>query len=171
MVLELPDDAYDILVANPDVADAVSRTARRIYLFGKDIGETNIFVFGKNGEQIANLNLSIERDISGLQANLSKYIEDSDIKVEIVNDNVLLTGTVQTAQDSATAESLADVFLERRRRFRQRSPPCCTPQQSQYTAATTSSSPACTTQSASSGVVNLLQISGRRSGDTESDRR
>ncbi len=111
MVLELPEDAYDILVANPDVADAVSRTARRVYLFGKDIGETNIFVFGKGGEQIANLNLAVERDITGLQENLSKYIEDSDIRVEIVNDNVILTGTVQTAQDSARAESLASIFL------------------------------------------------------------
>ena len=35
IVIDLPADAYDILVANPAVADAVTRTARRIYLFGK----------------------------------------------------------------------------------------------------------------------------------------
>jgi Flp pilus assembly secretin CpaC len=35
VVIDLPSDAYDILVANPTVADAVTRTARRIYLFGK----------------------------------------------------------------------------------------------------------------------------------------
>ncbi len=35
IVIDLPRDAYDILVANPGVADAVTRTARRIYLFGK----------------------------------------------------------------------------------------------------------------------------------------
>ena len=46
VVIDLPADAYDILVANPAVADAVTRTARRIYLFGKAVGETNIFVFG-----------------------------------------------------------------------------------------------------------------------------
>ncbi|TGQ60695.1 pilus assembly protein CpaC, partial [Mesorhizobium sp. M1C.F.Ca.ET.212.01.1.1] len=32
VVIDLPSDAYDILVANPAVADAVTRTARRIYL-------------------------------------------------------------------------------------------------------------------------------------------
>ena len=52
VVIDLPADAYDILVANPAVADAVTRTSRRIYLFGKAVGETNIFVFGPNGEQI-----------------------------------------------------------------------------------------------------------------------
>ena len=46
IVIDLPTDAYDILVANPAVADAVTRTARRIYLFGKAVGDTNIFVFG-----------------------------------------------------------------------------------------------------------------------------
>lgn len=39
VVIDLPADAYDILVANPAVADAVTRTARRIYLFGKAVGE------------------------------------------------------------------------------------------------------------------------------------
>jgi pilus assembly protein CpaC len=111
IVLELPQDAYDVLVANPDVADAVTRTARRIYLFGKDVGDTNIFVFGKNGEQIANLDLQVDRDTSGLEANLSKYVENSDIKVEIINSNIVLTGTVQTAQDATKAEALANIFL------------------------------------------------------------
>jgi pilus assembly protein CpaC len=160
MVLELPEDAYDILVANPDVADAVSRTARRIYIFGKDIGETNVFVFGRNGEQIANLNLSIERDISGLQQNLSKYIENSDIKVEIVNDNVLLTGTVQTAQDSATAQSLANAFLTgggasaSAARLAARRASLNTGSNNTIIISGASQ------QSSSSGVINLLQILG-----------
>ena len=34
LVVDLPADAYDILVANPIVADAVNRTARRIYHIG-----------------------------------------------------------------------------------------------------------------------------------------
>ena len=61
IVVDLPSDAYDILVANPAVADAVTRTSRRIYLFGKSVGETNIFVFGPNGEQIVSLDLQVER--------------------------------------------------------------------------------------------------------------
>ena len=50
VVIDLPSDAYDILVANPAVADAVTRTARRIYLLGTSLSETNIYVFGPTGE-------------------------------------------------------------------------------------------------------------------------
>lgn len=111
VVIDLPADAYDILVANPAVADAVTRTARRIYLFGKSVGETNIFVFGANGEQIVSLDLAVERDVAGLQDYIKRFIPNSDIKVELLNDNVVLTGTVETPLDSKRAEQLANIFV------------------------------------------------------------
>lgn len=111
IVIDLPQDAYDILVANPTVADAVTRTARRIYLFGKAVGETNIFVFGPNGEQIANLDLSIERDVAGLEEQIKRFIPTADIKVELLNDNVVLTGTAETPLDAQRAAKLAEIFV------------------------------------------------------------
>lgn len=111
IVIDLPNDAYDILVANPTVADAVTRTSRRIYLFGKAVGATNIFVFGPNGEQIVSLDLAVERDVAGLEDNLKRFIPNSNIKVELLNDNVVLTGTVDTPLDAKRAEDLARIFV------------------------------------------------------------
>ena len=111
LVIDLPADAYDILVANPSVADAVTRSSRRIYLFGRQVGETNIFVFGENGEPIANLDLRIERDVGTLEADLARFVPGSNIDVEIVNDNVVLSGEVLTPQDAQRAVALADAFL------------------------------------------------------------
>lgn len=111
VVIDLPSDAYDILVANPAVADAVTRTARRIYLFGKAVGETNIFVFGPNGEQIASLDLAVERDVAGLEDYLKRFLPSSQIKVELLNDNVILTGDVDTPLDAKRAVDLATIFV------------------------------------------------------------
>lgn len=111
VVIDLPSDAYDILVANPAVADAVTRTARRIYLFGKAVGETNIFVFGPNGEQIVSLDLAVERDVAGLEDYIKRFIPSSEIKVELLNDNVVLTGTVDTPLDAKRAVDLATIFV------------------------------------------------------------
>jgi pilus assembly protein CpaC len=110
-VIDLPVDAHDILVANPAVADAVTRTARRIYIFGKQVGQTNIFVFDARGREIAVLDLRIERDIAGLEGSIRKYIKDADVQVEILNDNIVLTGTVQTPQDASRAVQLANIYL------------------------------------------------------------
>ena len=112
LVIELPTDAHDILVANPDVADAVTRTARRIYLFGKQIGQTNIFVFDGKGRQILSLELNIERDINGLVATIERLVPGSDVDVEMINDNLVLTGSVSTPQASAKAAQIARIFIK-----------------------------------------------------------
>ncbi len=92
VVVDLPSDAHDILVADPSLADAITRTSRRIYLFGKSVGQTNIFVFGPGGEEIVSLEVAVERDVAGLESNLRRFIPDADINVEIISDNVVLTG-------------------------------------------------------------------------------
>ncbi|WP_104662369.1 type II and III secretion system protein family protein [Ensifer adhaerens] len=112
VVVDLPADAHDILVADPTLADAVTRTSRRIYLFGKSVGQTNIFVFGPNGEEIVSLDIEVERDIANLQSNLRRFIPDADINVEIISDNIVLTGTVRTPLDSSRAVDLAKAFLQ-----------------------------------------------------------
>ncbi|MBE7183157.1 MAG: type II and III secretion system protein family protein [Methylobacterium mesophilicum] len=112
LVLDLPADAYDVLVANPTVADAVTRTARRIYLFGKQVGQTNVIVFGANGEQIAYYDIEVERDVAGLETYIARFLPGSDIKVELINDNVVLTGTVETPLDSKRAMQLAQAFVK-----------------------------------------------------------
>src|ERR1019366_3712181 len=49
LVVDLPRDARDILVSNPDIADAVIRTPRRIYITGVKVGQSNIIVFDRAG--------------------------------------------------------------------------------------------------------------------------
>jgi len=112
VVIDLPTDAHDILVADPNIADAVTRTSRRLYVFGKTVGQTNVFIFGPGGEELISVDLEIERDISGLEANLKRFIPDSDIKVEIISDNIVLSGSVRTPQDASQAERLAEIFVK-----------------------------------------------------------
>jgi pilus assembly protein CpaC len=156
VVIDLPADAYDILVANPAVADAVTRTARRIYLFGKSVGETNIFVFGPGGEQIVSLDLQVERDTAGVEEYIKRFIPTSEVKVELINDNVVLTGTVDTPLDAARAAQIANMLV--------RGGEATTGQYSQTAAASSDGggvdidNPDSTRQV--SGIVNLIQIIG-----------
>lgn len=111
LVIDLPAEAHDILVANPDIADAITRTSRRIYIFAKEVGETNIFIFDSAGNQLLSLDMKVERDIEGLAGYLKKYLPGSDIIIEIVNDNIILTGSVPTPQMAAKAMELARIFV------------------------------------------------------------
>lgn len=152
VVIDLPTDAHDILVADPVKADAVTRTSRRIYLFGKEVGLTNIFVFGPGGEEIVSIDLEVERDVSGLEVNLRRFIPDSDIDVEIISDNIVLTGSVRTAQDATRAQELAEIFLK--------GGEATTRQQVATGQGTTSSVAIFAEGRQQSSIVNMLQIEG-----------
>lgn len=111
LILDLPADAHDVLVSNPGIADIVVRTSRRIYLTGIAVGQTNLFVFDGNGDTIVSLDLQVERDITGLVETLARLIPGSSISVEIINDNLVLWGSVQNAADATRATQLANVFV------------------------------------------------------------
>jgi pilus assembly protein CpaC len=110
VVIDLPRDARDILVSNPDIADAVIRTPTRIYVTGVKVGQSNVIVFDRAGQQIVSLQLEVERDTTALAATLRRLIPDSDISVEVINDNFVLSGSVKNASDSEKAQDVANIF-------------------------------------------------------------
>ena len=110
LVIDLPRDARDILVSNPVIADAVIRTSRRIYITGIAVGQSNVIVFDRAGEQIVSLELEVERDTSTLSRQIARLVPDSNVNVEIVSDNIVLTGTVRNAADARRVQDIAGIF-------------------------------------------------------------
>src|ERR1700754_2182603 len=45
IVVDLPRDVKDVLVADPKIANAVVRSAQRAYIIGAAVGQTNILFF------------------------------------------------------------------------------------------------------------------------------
>lgn len=115
MVVELPRDVRDVLVSSPSMLDAVVHTSRRAYLIGMKIGQANAFFFDKNGEQILSLEVSIERDLTGLNNMLKRFIPRGRIKAEMINDNIVLTGSAPNPSDSTRATDLASRFVKEKK--------------------------------------------------------
>lgn len=110
LVVDLPRDAKDVLVSSPTVADAIMRTARRAYLIGLEIGQTNVFFFDVAGRQIAVLELKVDRDTAVLSQNLRQLVPGASIQVETMNDNIVLTGSAPNAADAQKAVEIAGRF-------------------------------------------------------------
>jgi pilus assembly protein CpaC len=110
VIVDLPRDARDVLVSNPEVANAVIRTNRRIYLTGVKVGQTNIVIFDRAGTQIVSIELEVERDSRTLAAMLKRLIPNSAIDVEVVSDNIVLSGSVRNAGDARRAQDIANIF-------------------------------------------------------------
>lgn len=109
--IELPADASEVVIANPRLADAIVRTARRLYIVGVSAGQTTIFASDVTGRQIAHLEVNIGRDVAELAQLLRISLPRSDITARTVNDTIILTGTVRSAGEALRAVDIAKGFL------------------------------------------------------------
>lgn len=111
-IIDLPADARDILISNPAIADATVRTARRAYVIGRQLGQTNIFFFDAQGRQIANVEIRVEPDVQPLNDILRRQSPDSQVRAEAVNGAVVLSGNARSAAEADRARQIAAQFLQ-----------------------------------------------------------
>jgi pilus assembly protein CpaC len=107
VAIDLPADIKDVLVADPKIANAVIRSSRRVYMIGVTVGQTNIFFFDADGKQIAGFDIAVTRDLNGVRAALKQSMPDADIRIEGVNDGVMLSGSVSSPAEAQQAFDLA----------------------------------------------------------------
>ncbi len=107
IVIDLPRDIKDVLVADPKIANAVVRSAQRAYIIGAAVGQTNIVFFYSAGQQIAAYDIAVKRDLNGVRAALKQAMPNSDIQIEGIGDGVVLSGSVSTPMEAQQAGDLA----------------------------------------------------------------
>ncbi len=112
-IIELPSDVRDLLVTNPQVADAVLRNPRRIYVLGLGKGTTDAVFFDAAGRRLLSLNIRVDEDAGALQETLRRVLPDARIEVQPVRDSLILTGMVANAAEATTASQIAAQFVSK----------------------------------------------------------
>ncbi len=107
VVVDLPRDVKDVLVADPKIANAVVRSAQRAYIIGAAVGQTNIIFFDSDGQQISAYDIAVTRDLNGMRAALKQLMPNADIKVDGLGDGVMLSGWVSSPIEGQQAGDLA----------------------------------------------------------------
>jgi pilus assembly protein CpaC len=107
IVIDLPREIKDVLVADPKVANAVVRSTQRAYIIGAAVGQTNIVFFDSTGAQIAAYDIAVKRDLNGVRAALKQSLPNSDIQIEGVGDGVVLSGTAASPIEAQQAADIA----------------------------------------------------------------
>jgi pilus assembly protein CpaC len=105
VIVDLPRDVKDVLVADPKIANAVVRSAQRAYIIGAAVGQTNVVFFDADGNQVASYDIAVKRDLNGVRAALRQTLPG--IQIEGVGDGVILTGSVSSPIEAQQAGDLA----------------------------------------------------------------
>jgi pilus assembly protein CpaC len=110
MMLESPADISDVMIANPEIADAVVRSQRQLYLVGIGQGETNVLLIGRGNRVLLSINVRVSKDLAELQTALHDLIPSSQIRAHPMADSIVLVGSAGTPADATHAVMLAERF-------------------------------------------------------------
>jgi len=109
--VDLPADARDVIVANPQVAEAMLHSPRRITVIGIAPGETDAVFLDAAGRTILSLRVRVDAGTSALQDTLSRLVPGSQIRAEAVNDSVILSGVADSPAQAVQAAQVARAFV------------------------------------------------------------
>ena len=105
VIIDLPREVKDVLVADPKIANAVVRSSQRAYIIGAAVGQTNVVFFDADGNQVAAYDIAVKRDLNGVRAALRQTLPG--IQIEGVGEGVMLTGSVSSPIEAQQAGDLA----------------------------------------------------------------
>ncbi|TCR68670.1 type II and III secretion system protein family protein [Bosea sp. BK604] len=111
LIIELPRDAKEVFVANPKVANAVVRSARKLFIIGIADGQTSMFVIDAEGRQISALEIEVGRDLNVLRQTLRAAMPSAQIEVKAAGNSILLVGNVANASEATQAVDIANAFV------------------------------------------------------------
>ncbi|HTZ02716.1 MAG TPA: type II and III secretion system protein family protein [Xanthobacteraceae bacterium] len=113
VVIDLPRDIKDVLVADPKIANAVMRSSRRAFIIGNNVGQTNVFFFDAEGKQIAGFDIAVTRDLNGVRDAIRQVLPEADITVRGIGDSVILSGTVSSPQEAQQVNDIVSGLIDK----------------------------------------------------------
>ena len=110
LVIDLDREAADVVITNPEIADVSVQTATRLIFRGVEIGQTNAFVFDRNGDPLLNLEIMVEIDTRHAEALIRKYVPSSRVRIEAVSGSILVSGSVDNLSQADQVMRLITAF-------------------------------------------------------------
>jgi len=97
-----------LVVADPEIADAMATSNRSFFLRGKLPGTTTVLIYNAAGEIAELIEVEVELGLDELRTDLKNLLPGEDVNVYAVHDGVFLDGKLTTAAAAEMALQLAE---------------------------------------------------------------
>lgn len=106
----LDSPAVEIVVSQPDIAEIVATTNQSFYVRGKQLGSTNILVYGREKRLAEVIDVTVGYDAEALRADLAGLFPGETIDVRNMAGGLLLTGHVSDNGVARRAKAVAERY-------------------------------------------------------------
>jgi len=106
----LDTPASRIVVSQPETAAVRATGDSTFYIQGKELGETNLLVYGPGGRLSEILDVRVGYDAQSIEQDLAIAFPNEQIQVRAIGEGLLLVGHVSNTSVAARAKALAERF-------------------------------------------------------------
>ena len=110
--LRLPNAVRDVIVGSPSIADVVVRSPTQLFLVGRQLGNTNVFLLDAAGKIIQRFEVNVHQDTAAVKAALADLFPGEPIDVSGAGDSIVLSGSVSSDGIVQRAAALARRFVD-----------------------------------------------------------
>ncbi len=110
--VDVPVPVRDVVIADPEVVAVVAQTRRRVFLVGRTVGITNAFFIDDAGNQVLELDIEVRQDLTGVRRALADLVPNADVRVRAVNDTVVISGDVPSADVAENVRQVVARFMD-----------------------------------------------------------
>jgi pilus assembly protein CpaC len=102
-----------VFVSDADTADYQVIDDNKIVIFGKEIGQTRLIVYGDSGQVLFNDRIIVDIDLSQVRRQLKLHYPALEIKIESVGEQVAVSGMVYSEQERDDIYRMVASLLKR----------------------------------------------------------
>jgi pilus assembly protein CpaC len=110
--LKLPSAVRDVIVGSPAIADVVVRSPTQLFLVGKSIGDTNVFLLDAEGKIIERFEVNVHPDTDSVKQTLAGLLPGEPIEVTGAGNSIVLSGSVSSDGVVQRASEVARRFVD-----------------------------------------------------------
>src|SRR3954470_9918007 len=100
----------EVIVSDPDVADAIPLTDRSLSVLGKKIGTARVSVYGEAKKLVGVFDIEVSYDTSRLGSELAQRFPHARFRVSSVNGRIMLSGNAPNGTTVDQAMTIAKQF-------------------------------------------------------------
>jgi len=114
LIINSPKQIRRASLADPKFADALVLSPTQIYLVGKQVGETNLTLWGGDDQVLEMYDLRVVTGLTWLKEQIYELLNEKDIRITANQDYIALSGTVTSATNLKHALVLAEAFAPKK---------------------------------------------------------
>lgn len=106
VLVRLDRPAADVFIADSSIADVQVKSPRIIYIYGRSVGETVLFVLDDEEQVIYSAEINVTHNIERLTNAIRSLLPNAVIDVQSVSGMLVLTGNVKTPAEAEMIQSM-----------------------------------------------------------------